>query len=84
MKQLIFWGAVVLFLVSAGFSGLANSADHLDPIEVVVQPGDTLWKIANKHYDDSHDIRVVIAEIKAYNELNGAVIHPGETLQLPQ
>lgn len=84
MKQLILFTSVVLFLLLAGFSGLAQSSDNAQQLEVVVEPGDTLWQLANEHYDDSRDIRVVVAEIKAYNELDDVTIQPGEKLLLPQ
>lgn len=84
MKQFILLLGVVMFLLSAGFVALAESADERNHIEVVVQPGETLWQIANEHYDDSRDIRVVIHDIKIQNNLNNSIIQPGETLQLPQ
>lgn len=84
MKQLILFASAVLLLLIAGFSGMAESADHTDSIEVVVKPGDTLWQIANQYYDDRFDTRLVIAHIKAHNNLTESIIHPGETLQLPR
>lgn len=84
MKYVILFSGAVLMLLVAGFSGLAESADHSEPIEIVVQPGDTLWQIANKYYDERFDTRLIIAHIKTHNDLAGSTIHPGETLQLPR
>lgn len=85
MKRLIFFAIITLLLMSAGIFGLAGSAaDHPTAVEVVVKPGDTLWQIVSEHYDDSHDIRDIIARIKASNDLDGGTIHPGQILQLPR
>lgn len=73
-----------MFLLSAGLTGMAQSTDKTNHIEVVVETGDTLWHIAQKHYDESQDIRMIIDDIKAYNQLNDATIRPGDTLLLPQ
>lgn len=50
---------------------------------VVVQPGDTLWSIAGAVTDEGDDIRAVIAEIRALNELPDATLVPGQLLVLP-
>lgn len=52
-------------------------------VERIVQPGDTLWKIAEKHHDQTRDIRSFIAEIVSANDLQGAMIQPGQTLRIP-
>ena len=49
---------------------------------VVVQPGDTLWSIATS-LDGDGDVRAVVDEIQELNGLNGAVLVPGQILQLP-
>jgi nucleoid-associated protein YgaU len=49
---------------------------------VVVQAGDTLWSIASS-LDDDGDVRAVIDEIQRLNDLDGAVLVPGQVLQLP-
>jgi Tfp pilus assembly protein FimV len=48
-----------------------------------VQSGDTLWQIAAEKYDDSLDLRAIVYEIRAVNELEGALLQPGQTLTLP-
>ena len=49
---------------------------------VVVQPGDTLWSIATSVAGDD-DVRAVVDEIQELNGLHGAVLVPGQVLQLP-
>jgi hypothetical protein len=50
---------------------------------VVVQPHDTLWSIATRTSPD-RDPYAAIAEIQKINDLDGYVVHPGQTLELPR
>jgi nucleoid-associated protein YgaU len=49
---------------------------------VVVQPGDSLWSIAEARYPGA-DTRERVDAIERLNGLGGPVIVTGETLQLP-
>ena len=46
-----------------------------------VQPGDTLWSIAEKTF--AGDPREGVWELRVRNELDSAVIAPGQVLVLP-
>src|SRR5919107_29545 len=50
---------------------------------VVVQPHDTLWSIATRTAPH-RDPYAAVAEIQQLNNLQGYVVHPGETLVLPR
>jgi hypothetical protein len=50
---------------------------------VVVQPHDTLWSIATRT-SPRRDPYAAVAEIQRLNNLEGYVVHPGETLVLPR
>ena len=50
---------------------------------VVVQPHDTLWSIATRTTPE-RDPYAAIAEIRKINGLEGYVVHPGQTLELPR
>jgi hypothetical protein len=52
------------------------------PPSTVVQPHDTLWSIATRTAPD-RDPYAAIAEIQQINNLDGFVVHPGQTLTLP-
>jgi hypothetical protein len=52
------------------------------PPTVVVQPHDTLWSIATRT-SPRRDPYAAVAEIQRLNDLDGYVVHPGETLILP-
>ncbi len=49
---------------------------------VMVQPGDTLWTLAER-VDPAGDPRVVVAQIKQANALSSSSITPGQVLAIP-
>lgn len=49
---------------------------------VVVQPDDTLWSIATRTAP-REDPYAAVARIRELNDIEGYVIHPGQTLTLP-
>ena len=51
------------------------------PVSYVVEPTDTLWSIATKHY--AGDPREGIWKLQQRNGLSGATIVPGQRLVLP-
>ncbi|MGI6037937.1 MAG: LysM peptidoglycan-binding domain-containing protein [Limnochordia bacterium] len=52
------------------------------PLEIIVQPGDTLWKIAREYKADS-DPRRTIDEIRYLNNLHDVRLQPGQRLLIP-
>lgn len=81
----------ILAALWVGASGLAALHDH--PLAVIsgttrtangylyrVQPGDTLWSIAQR-LDPTGDPRPVVDQLSA--ELHGATLQPGEQILLP-
>jgi len=71
--------AVSLLLASARLAYGSGSA-HYD--RVVVQPGDSVWTIAQTHY--AGDPRAHIDAILATNHLSSPGLSPGQSLLLPQ
>lgn len=51
-------------------------------VDVVVDPGDTLWQIAGEHAPE-RDPRAVVADIVTLNELPSAGVQAGQTLLVP-
>ena len=67
---------------SVGFALVAQGSPPRPEATVVVQPGDTLWSIAEAHYP-SEDVRVRVDDIERANGLGDPVIEVGQTLRLP-
>lgn len=75
-------GAAVLGLLLAVFSTHALGQTTVQARTIVVQPGQTVWSIAQARYPDQ-DPRQVVQEIDGQNHLQGGTIYPGERLRLP-
>lgn len=76
--------AVVLtaVLVTIGSSNTFGSAEAMEVETVMVESGDSLWSIASQ-YAEGRDVREVVREIKAYNQMNNANLYPGMILEIP-
>lgn len=76
-------GALVLGLLFAVFTIHAMGATPPRPPQVVVvQPGQTLWTIAEARFPNQ-DPRQTVDEIEQQNHLRGGVVYPGQRLRLP-
>ena len=81
---LALFGAVALgSLLGSLVSGGSGEALNLVGVSsVVVQPGDTLWSIAQS-VADGNDVRVVVDSIQELNGIEGSDLVPGQVLQVP-
>jgi nucleoid-associated protein YgaU len=52
-------------------------------ISHTVRSGDTLWEIAASYSPPGRDVRDLIVDIKAANELDSSAIVPGQVLVIP-
>lgn len=53
-------------------------------ISILIQPGDTLWSIANEYYSEEYeDLTSYIDEIKTSNGLSSDKIHSGNYILIP-
>jgi hypothetical protein len=78
----------VISLLAAGVAqatshGPAPRAARRDLLQVVVQPGQTLWSVA-ENADPDRDTRVVVQQIVDLNSLNGATVSAGQQLLVPR
>lgn len=79
--------AVLLLLALAAVFGssqaVASAAmSDADFGYVIVQPGDSLWQVAQT-IDSSVDPRDLVAEIVQLNQLNGSEVQAGQPIALP-
>jgi LysM repeat protein len=73
----------LVVLLAALAVGLAArpSGSAGKPVSYVVQPSDTLWTIAARHY--AGDPREGIWKLQHRNHLHGTLLVPGQRLFLP-
>jgi len=86
-------GRVVAWLLgaalAAGVGGAALSAQADGPVSalevqrVVVGPGDTLWAIAAEAAEPGEDVRDVVLDLMALNQLPSGGVHVGQTVVVP-
>ena len=72
---------VLAYAVMQHFMPTANANNQDIYIEHTVEPGETLWQIA-QHYRPDVDPRQVVWEIRQVNDI-GAVIYPGQVVRVP-
>jgi LysM repeat protein len=77
-----------ILLVASGFACALYAATAADagtaPVNYTVAAGDTLWEIATEQYPPSEDPRATIEAIRQENSLEGYMIQPGMSLELPR
>jgi LysM repeat protein len=78
-------GVLVLLaaLTTAVLAPASRAADPSPPAATaVVQPGDSLWSIAERHAP-GHDPIATVEEIRRLNGLDGYTVHAGQRLAVP-
>ena len=51
---------------------------------VIVQPGDTVWSLAEQGAAKGADIQSVVDDMVAVNHIGAAGLMPGQRIQIPQ
>lgn len=79
---------IILLIVVFGWTGAysvfaGGTEEPTGEKQVIVQSGDSLWKIASVHKPENVDIRVYIDTIRRNNGLKGPDIQAGDVLSLP-
>ena len=72
-------GAVLVLLQEE----VVSASGQQEVQSVVVQPGESLWEIADRFAPESADLRVVITELVELNGLQTKVLRPGQVLYIP-
>jgi hypothetical protein len=78
---------LILLLALTSIFLLLDSIGAADEPQVVgshvVQPGDTLWSIAEGIAEPGADIREVVSDVKALNDLTTSSLQIGQALLVP-
>lgn len=85
-KSLSMIPVVLLLILSLAviFTVMAKAEEKTVYKQVVVKPGDTLWKISKDNIRQNEDIRCYIYEIRQINNLKTTIITPGQVIKLPK
>jgi len=81
LRMLVLAGAViaVFFLLTSADAEVVQPP----PVTHVVEPGDSLWDLAKSVAPDGADVRRVVDAIFELNQLEDAIIYPGQRILLP-
>ena len=79
---LVALGTVVVSIFATGPDGSAPASTPGAPRAVVVQPGQTLWGVAERYAPDGIDPRAYVDALSRLNELDGALM-AGARIRLP-
>jgi LysM repeat protein len=70
-------------LVTAVVAPASRAAAPPGPARIaIVEPGDSLWSIAERHAP-GHDPITAVEEIRRLNRLDGYTVHAGQRLAVP-
>nr|WP_271176501.1 LysM peptidoglycan-binding domain-containing protein [Leifsonia poae] len=72
----------LLFALNSGGAVATGDQTHVTFQQVTVQSGQSLWSIAEKVAPGA-DPRDVIADIVSLNQLDSAVVSPGQRIAIP-
>ncbi|WP_409331439.1 LysM peptidoglycan-binding domain-containing protein [Trujillonella humicola] len=75
--------SALALLVLSAVLGSGSGLELAGGSSVVVAPGDTVWSIAAAVADPGEDVRAVVDAIERLNDLEGAVVVPGQVLEVP-
>ncbi len=73
---------IAMTVMGGGQEATAPAAPQRSTVTVTVQPGDTLWDIAERHAPEGMDPRVYVDFLVRANDI-GTTLQPGTKLRLP-
>lgn len=73
---------IILFISFFSLIGSGENSSNFVNHEII--SGESLWSIAAKYYNENNvDLRKIIYKIKKINNIDSAVINPGNILIIP-
>ena len=76
---------ILLVPLIASFAVALNQKNNTISIPVVVHQGQTLWTICERESDavgDTRDLREIIYETAAHNNIKGGMVYAGQTIEV--
>jgi hypothetical protein len=73
----------VLFMLATGPEGTVHASRSKAPRAVSLQPGQSLWDLAERYAAPGHDPRAYVDAIVELNEMSG-IPQIGERIRLPR
>lgn len=92
MKGILFGFTMLLVLITSTFHivsdiswiNTAEASSSSEYIQVVVEPGDTLWKLADLHNEEYQvGIQEMMDVLQEENQLDGSFLYPGQVIKIP-
>ena len=81
LLAVVAWSPLVTLLASQASADGPVAAQEV--VRHVVQPGETLWQIAESVAEPSQDVRDVVVDLVALNELPDAGLMAGQVIVVP-
>lgn len=69
-------------IAAIGIGAVQQEEPRMEVIEYSVQPGDSIWSIAQEHRDDDQDVRELVYQITEDNDIKNSHISPGQILSI--
>ncbi len=81
---LLFFTSVYHIVTDINWMNTAEASASSEYIQVVVEPGDTLWRLADLHNEMYQvGIQEMMNWIQEENDLDGPFLYPGQVLKIP-
>jgi cell division protein YceG involved in septum cleavage len=75
---------ITVFCLGSVFgAGEVSGATEKQYVTITVEPGDTLWTIAETYSDENVDVRQYAYRIARFNGISDSTVYAGEELIIP-
>ena len=84
LMPLVALGGLCLAVTLPALSSTVHAAPPVAYKTVTVQPGQTIWTLAERTTPSSGDVQATVDQIMGANHLPSANLHVGQKLQVPR
>jgi Tfp pilus assembly protein FimV len=88
MKKVLLCICILLYgglLIALDVEHGAAKGERPEGLVYIVEPGDTLWSIAERHREQAgvRDVRELVYALRQFNDLDSTHLKPGQRLIVP-